>query len=111
MAGSLNKVFLAGNLTREIELKYTSGGKAYVNFSLGINESFKQGDEWKKRTIYPNVVVWGKMAENCAEYLKKGSSVLIEGKLQMDQWEKDGQKHYSTKIAAQSVQFLDGKGR
>ena len=79
---TLNKVMLLGNLTRDPELKYTPSGTAVAELGLAVNRKFKQGDDWKEEVCFVDVTVWSRSAENCAEYLKKGSQALIEGRLQ-----------------------------
>ena len=109
---SVNKVILIGNLGRDPELRYTQSGSAVTNFTLATNEKWKdkEGNN-QERTEWHRVVVWGKSAENCAQYLQKGRSVYVEGKLQTREWEgKDGNKRYTTEIVAQAVQFLGGRG-
>jgi len=102
----LNKVQLIGNLTRDPELKSTPSGAKVCSFSLATNETFKDAQGQKKETVeFHNIVVWGKTAENVAQYMKKGSQIYIEGKLQTRSWDKDGVKHYRTEINALHVQF------
>lgn len=106
---NLNKVFIMGNLTRDPELKYTPQGAAVCNFSLAVNRQYKGADgEMKKEVSFFNIVVWGKVGENCGKYLKKGSSALVEGRLATRSYEaKDGGgKRYVTEIVAENVQFL-----
>lgn len=103
MAG-YNKIIVVGNLTRDVELKHTTSGKTVCNLGLAINTGF--GD--KKETLFIDATVWDKQAESCATYLKKGSAVLIEGRLVSESWEKDGEKKEKVKIVAQSVQFMSG---
>lgn len=108
---SVNRVILIGNLGRDPELRYTQSGQPLTRFSLATNERFKQGDDWQERTEWHRVVVWGKQAENCAQYLQKGRSVYIEGRLQTRDWEdKEGNKRQTTEIVAQTVQFLGSRG-
>ena len=102
----MNRVFVTGNLCRDIELRYIPDGTAVGSFSIAVNEKYKD----KETTSFFNVTVWGKQAENCAKYIGKGSKVLIEGNLKQDTWEKDGQKHQMVKINAQRVEFI-GKPR
>jgi len=112
MPAELNKVFLIGNLTRDPELRYTGSGKAVCNFDLAVNQSYKDAstNEAKKETLFIRISVWNKMAELCAEYLKKGSKVLVEGRLRMDRWEStDGKPRTRIDVQAQRVQFLDPK--
>jgi single-strand DNA-binding protein len=104
---SLNKVFLIGNLTRDPEIRYTPSGKAVGDLRLAVNRRFKTAEgENRDETCFVNVVVWGRQAETCGEYLRKGSPLLAEGRLQYDEWEKDGQKHNRLRVVAERVQFL-----
>jgi single-strand DNA-binding protein len=107
---SVNKVILVGNLGRDPELRYTQGGQAVANFSLATTENFSNRDgQRQERTEWHRIVVWGKTAENCAQYLSKGRSVYIEGRIQTREWEdKEGQKQRTTEVVAQTVQFLGG---
>jgi len=110
MAASVNKVILVGNLGRDPELRYTQQGTAVANFTLATNESFQKKDGAREeRTEWHRIVVWGRTAENCSQYLAKGRTVYIEGRLQTREWEnKEGQKQRTTEIVAQTVQFLGG---
>jgi single-strand DNA-binding protein len=108
---SLNKVMIIGRLGQDPELKYTPGGAAVCNFSVATSESWtdKAGQKQEK-TEWHRIVVWGKLAELCNQYLAKGRQAFIEGKLQTRSWEdKEGQKKYTTEIMANTVQFLDSK--
>jgi len=109
---SVNKVILVGNLGRDPELRYIQSGQAVANFSVATNEKWKDKDgNNQERTEWHRIVVWGKSAENCAQYLQKGRSVYIEGKLQTREWEdREGAKRSTTEIVAQAVQFLGGRG-
>ncbi len=109
MAG-VNKAILVGNLGRDPELRYTQGGQAVANFSLATSESFNdKSGQRQERTEWHRIVVWGKVAENCAQYLAKGRTVYVEGRIQTREWEnKEGQKQRTTEIVAQTVQFLGG---
>jgi single-strand DNA-binding protein len=108
---SLNKVILIGNLTRDPELRYTPSGTAIAKFGLAVNEKFKQGDEWKERVNFIDIVVWGKQGENCSEYLAKGRSVCVDGRLQYSSWEtEEGQKRSKLEVVADRVVFLGSKG-
>ncbi len=105
---SVNKVILLGRLGQDPELKYTPSGQAVCNFSLATSESWtdKSGQK-NERTEWHRVVVWGKLAELCNQYLGKGRQAFIEGKLQTRSWDdKDGNKRYTTEIQANTVQFL-----
>lgn len=105
---SLNKVFLIGNLTRDPELRYTSGGAAVADLNLAVNQKFtSKTGELKTDVCFVSVTVWGKQAEACGEYLVKGSSLFVEGRLQLDSWEgKDGQKRNRIRVVAQRAQFI-----
>jgi single-strand DNA-binding protein len=109
MAG-VNKVILIGNLGRDPEIRYIPSGQAVTNFSLATTENFTSRDgKREERTEWHRIVVWGKTAENCAQYLAKGRTVYVEGRLQTREWEdKDGQKRRTTEVVAQTVQFLGG---
>jgi len=108
MAASFNKVLLMGNLTRDPELRYIPSGTAVSTFDLAVNRVYKaQSGEKKQETSFIRTVVWGRRAEVCAEYLKKGSSVFVEGRLRSRSWEgKDGQKRNTIEVIANNVQFL-----
>ena len=100
-----------GNLTRDPELRFTAGGSAVANFGLAVNRKFKQGDEWKEDVCFVDITVWGKLAENCTEYLSKGRSVFVDGRLNFSSWEtKDGQKRNKLDVVANSVDFLSKSG-
>ena len=105
---SLNKVLLIGNLTRAPELRYTPSGTAVADLRLAVNRNYTtQSGEKREDTFFVNVVVWGKQAESSGEYLDKGSSIFVEGRLQTRDWEgKDGQKRSVTEVVAERVQFL-----
>jgi single-strand DNA-binding protein len=107
---SVNKVILVGNLGRDPELRYTQSGQAVANFTLATTERFSTRDgDRQERTEWHRIVAWGRTAELCAQYLSKGRSVYIEGRLQTREWEdKEGQKRRTTEITAQTVQFLGG---
>ena len=105
---SLNKVFLIGNLTRPPELRYTPSGTAVTDLRLAVNRNYTtQSGEKREETCFLTVVVWGKQAESCGEYLDKGSGVMVEGRLQARDWEtKDGQKRNVIEVVAERVQFM-----
>lgn len=108
---SLNKAMIIGNLGKDPELKYMSNGKAVASFSVATSQKWKDNDgNQQEKTEWHNVTAFEKLAEVIGEYVKKGSKVYIEGRLQTDQWEKDGVKHYSTKIIASQMVMLGGKG-
>lgn len=101
-----NKVILIGNLTKDPELRYTPQGTPVASFRLAVNYRYKQSDEMKQETIFIDNVVFGRQAESCSKYLNKGSSVLVEGRLQERRWESEGQQRSKFEVIAQSVRFL-----
>jgi len=107
---SVNKVIILGRLGQDPELKYTPGGMAVCNFTLATSESWadKAGQK-QERTEWHRIVVWGKLAELCNQYLSKGRQAFVEGTLQTRSWDdKSGQKRYTTEINAKTVQFIGG---
>lgn len=109
---NINRVVITGNLTRDPELRATSGGNGISVCKLGIavNTRRKGSDgQWEEKPNYFRVTVFGKQAENCAAYLKKGRPVAIDGRLEWSSWENDGQKRESVDIIADTVQFLGGR--
>jgi single-strand DNA-binding protein len=114
MAGKgLNRVMLIGNLGKDPEVSYTASGVAVAKFSLATNERWKdEAGNTQERTEWHNIVVWSKLAEICGQYLKKGSKVFIEGRLQTRSWDdkNSGTKRYTTEIIAQNMVMLDSKG-
>lgn len=107
---SVNKVILLGRLGQDPELKYTPGGAAVCNFSMATTEAWtdKQGQKQEK-TEWHRIVVWGKLAELCNQYLAKGRQAFVEGRLQTRSWDdKDGSKRYTTEVMAATVQFIGG---
>jgi single-strand DNA-binding protein len=113
MAKSVNKVILVGNLGKDPEVKYTPNGTAVAKFSLATNERFKdKGGEWQDRTEWHSIVAWQRLAEIIGEYVKKGSKVYIEGRLQTSSWEdkQSGEKKYRTEIIASDLVLLGGRG-
>ena len=109
---SLNRVFLIGNLTKPPELRYTPSGTAVADLRLAVNRNYTtQGGERREETCFLTVVVWGKQAESCGEYLDKGSPILVEGRLQTREWEaKDGGKRTVIEVVGERVQFM-GRAR
>ena len=108
---SVNKVILVGSLGRDPETRFMPNGEAVTNFSMATSESWKdKSGQKQEKTEWHNIVMYRKLAEIAGEYLKKGSSVYIEGKLQTRKWEKDGVTRYSTEIIADSMQMLGGNG-
>ena len=107
---NLNKVQLIGNLTRDPELKYTPSGVAVANFSVGMNEKWKDNDgNAQEKTEWVNIVAWRKTAEIIGEYVKKGGKIYVEGKLQTRSYDKDGVKRYVTEVVADNILLLDSK--
>jgi len=107
---SYNKIILVGNLTRDIEIRYTQGGSAIGNTGIAVTKKFKsQNGEQKEKTLFVDLTFFGRSAEIANQYLRKGSKVLIDGELQLDQWEKDGQKRSKHSIHVQNMQMLDSK--
>jgi single-strand DNA-binding protein len=112
MARSLNKVMIIGNLTRDPEMKTTQSGQNVATLGVATNRQWKnQGGETQEQTEFHDVVVWGKLAEICQQYLSKGQKVYFEGRLQTRQWEaQDGSKRQRTEIVAEDMLMLDGRG-
>lgn len=109
---STNAVFLMGNLTKDPELRYTGNGTAVAKLGLAVNDRYKKGDEWEEKAHFFNIVVWSKQAESCAQHLKKGSKVLVEGKLQWSSWETEtGEKRSAVDVRADRVRFLSSASR
>ncbi len=113
MSASLNKVILIGNLTADPELRYTPSGTARVRFSIAVNRQYKDASgQLQEETTFVPIVAWGTQAENCANYLSKGRSVAVEGRLRIDTFENaDGERKKVVEVVAQSVQFLGGPVR
>jgi len=105
-----NKIILIGNLTKDPELRYTPQGTPVATLRLAVNYRYKQSTEAKQETMFIDNVVFGKQAESCSKYLNKGSSVLVEGRLQERRWESNGQQRSKFEVIAQSVRFLSRKG-
>lgn len=108
---SLNKVQIIGRLGKDPELRYTSNGVAVATLSVATNSRYKDGEEWKDQTEWHRVVLWERTAEVAGEYLKKGSQVYIEGRLQTRSYDdKEGVKRYTTEIVGRDLILLGGKG-
>jgi single-strand DNA-binding protein len=108
---SYNRVILMGNLTRDIELRYTPAGTPVTEVGLAVNDRRKnQNGEWVDETTFVDVTFWGRTAEVASEYLSKGSPVFIEGRLKLDTWEKDGQKNYKLRVVCDRMQLLGSRG-
>lgn len=107
---SYNRVILVGNLTRDVELRYLQSGMAVTEIGLAVNERRKtQTGEWVDEPVYVDITMWGRTAEVASEFLSKGSPVLIEGRLKLDTWEKDGKKNSKLKVVADRMQMLAGR--
>jgi single-strand DNA-binding protein len=104
-----NRVILIGNLTKDPELRYTPSGTPVTSFRLAVNSRIKLGDEKREETLFIDIVVFGKQAETCGQYLSKGRPVLVEGRLQERRWESEGQTRSKFEVIAQTVRFLGGK--
>jgi single-strand DNA-binding protein len=103
-----------GNLTRDLEIRYIPSGQAVTTLGLAVNEKYGKGDDAKENTLFVDIVAWGKTAENCVEFLSKGSPVFVEGKLRLETWDdkETGAKRSKISVTALSVQFLSsGKGK
>ncbi|MCH8922026.1 MAG: single-stranded DNA-binding protein [Planctomycetes bacterium] len=108
---SYNRVILVGNLTRDPELRYIPSGKAVTDIGMAMNERYKNSSgDWVEDVTFVDVTMWGRTAEVACEYLSKGSSVLIEGRLKFETWEKDGQKRSKLKVIGDRMQMLSGRG-
>jgi len=108
---SYNRVVLVGNLTRDPELRYIPSGTAVSEIGLAVNDRVKRNDQWVDETTFVEVTLWARTAEVANEYLSKGSSVLIEGRLKLDTWEKDGQKRSKLRVVGEKMQMLGGGSR
>jgi single-strand DNA-binding protein len=107
MAQNLNIVAQVGNLTKDPELRHTPSGTAVTTLRIAVNDRVKRGEEWTDVAYYFDVTVWGRMAENCVQYLSKGKKVGIQGKLTWREWSaQDGSKRQTVEIVADNVQFL-----
>ena len=109
---SINRVFLMGNLTRDPQVRQIPSGTSVADLGLAVNESYRnKSGEQVESTCFADIVVWGRQAEACGEYLSKGSAVFIEGRLQFDQWEsKDGDRRSKLRVRADRVQFMGSRG-
>lgn len=108
---SYNRVILVGNLTRDPELRYIPSGTAVTDIGLAVNDRRKNSSgEWIDETTFVDVTLWARQAEVASEYLSKGSSVLIEGRLKLDTWEKDGKKNSKLRVVGERMQMLGGRG-
>src|SRR5439155_7244298 len=108
---SFNRVILLGNLTRDVEVKYLQSGMAVADIGLAVNDRRKnQAGEWVDEVTFVDITLWGRTAEVAGEYLSKGSPVLIEGRLKLDQWETDGQKRSKLRVVGERMQMLGSRG-
>ena len=109
---SFNRVILLGNVTRDLELRYTPSGTAVTDLGLAVNDRWKNAaGEWVEETTFVDVTLWARTAEVASEYLSKGSPVLIEGRLKLDSWEtNDGQKRSKLKVVGERMQFIGSRG-
>jgi single-strand DNA-binding protein len=104
---NFNKVILMGNLTKDPEIRYTPSGTPVATLALAVNRRYKQGEELKDEVCYVDIVVFGKQAEHCGQYLSKGHGVIVDGRLQQRRWETDdGQKRSKHEVVAQTINFL-----
>ena len=109
MANDLNCVFIVGRLTRDMEVKYTSGGMAIGKFSLAVNRKKKSGEQWVDEASFFDVTCFGKTAENLSQYMTKGKQVGVDGSLHQDRWQDDsGQARSRVVINADNIQLLGG---
>ncbi|MBF0485147.1 MAG: single-stranded DNA-binding protein [Candidatus Omnitrophica bacterium] len=106
---SLNSVNIMGNLTRDPELKAIPSGKSVCSLSIANNRVYTKNGEKVTEVSYFDVEVWGVIAENCAKYLKKGSGIIVEGRLKQDRWEKDGKTQSRVRISANNIHFMPRK--
>lgn len=105
----INHVILIGRLTRDAELKYTSGGAAICKFAIAVNKKRKNGDEWVEEANFFNIVLWGRLGETLNQYLVKGKQVAVEGELDQNRWtDTEGNNHSTVNINASNVQLLGG---
>lgn len=107
---SYNRVILIGNLTRDIELRYTPGGMAVTENCIAVNDRRKNASgDWVDEATFVDVTLFGRIAEVCSEYLSKGSPIMVEGRLKLDQWEKDGQKRSKLYVIGERMQMLSAR--
>ncbi len=112
MPQNINSVVLVGNLTKDPELRHTPSGTPVTTLRVAVNDRVKRGEEWQDAAYYFDVTVWGRTAENCAQYLAKGRPVGVQGKLTWREWDaQDGTKRQSVEVVADNVQFLGGRRR
>lgn len=108
---SYNRVVLIGNVTRDIQLKYTASGLAVTEFGLAMNDKRKNAQgEWIDEAVFVDVTLWGRTAEVASEYVSKGAPLFVEGRLKLDTWEKDGEKKSKLRVVGERIQLLSSKG-
>jgi single-strand DNA-binding protein len=108
---NFNRVILMGNLTRDVELRYTQSGLAVTDIGMAVNDRRKnQAGEWVEEATFVDVTLWGRTAEIASEYLNKGSPVFIEGRLKYDTWESEGQKRSKLRVVGERLQLIGGRG-
>ncbi|MFO7781407.1 MAG: single-stranded DNA-binding protein [Spirochaetia bacterium] len=110
MASSINHVVLVGNLVRDAELRYLNSGTSVMNFSIAVNRSRKQGDQWVDEPSFFDVELFGRQAEAIQRFMVKGKQVGVQGELRQDRWEQDGQNRSKVKVHAVNLQLLGGPG-
>lgn len=111
MASSMNRVFLMGNVTRDPELRYISNGSAVTEIGLAINDRRKSSTgEWVEETTFVDITLWGRTAEIAGEYVTKGAPLLIEGRLKLDMWEKDGKKNSKLRVVGDRMHLIGSRG-
>lgn len=98
-----------GNLTRDVELRYTTSGTPVCDLGVAVNERIKRGEEWVDEAVFVDVTLWGRTAEIAQEYLSKGSPVFIEGRLKLESWETEGQKRSKLKVVGTKLQLIGGR--
>ena len=106
---SYNMVILAGNLTRDVDVRVTPSGTQVGKFGLAVNEKVKKGNEYVDEVMFVDCVIFGKQADTAAQYLSKGSNALFQGRLKLEQWEKDGVKHSKHTVIIDKMQFLGSR--
>jgi single-strand DNA-binding protein len=106
---SYNRVVLVGNLTRDVDLRYTPSQTAVTDIGLAVNDRVKRNNEWVDETTFVDVTLWGRQAEDANEYLSKGAPVLIEGRLKLDTWEQEGQKRSKLRVVGEKMQMLGSR--
>ena len=111
MASSMNRVFLMGNVTRDPELRYISNGSAVTEIGLAINDRRKSSSgEWIEETTFVDITLWGRTAEIAGEYVTKGVPLLVEGRLKLDSWEKDGKKNSKLRVVGDRMHLIGSRG-